>query len=373
MKRLPDTLFLCVFAIVLLAAPACRRVQVEDISLPYSQKKYEPDSNQTCRPPKELQFFWWLQDSSFAKDRDLWLEKQFEASQRYLSALLLRDDDEVSEVLNFQDSAVCNASDVLHEIIPAVWEEKNDTLPLHLYYHGLSFENGLNPVVFMLYHPMLEHYLKPPASFFEKGGMLAVLGDIRHVVVRDSSLFFRKADSLARWIWRDTANAAQHRRNYRLFKYDSLSVAKHLKVTEKDIAPVFAPQHIVYAAQRLIAGMYTTPSKMALLSIEDGFSVAEQVLVSHGDLFRAAVLHTMQDSVQSLADTLSVKLCEVKNSALLMQDRPNRRMWAASVQTRAGRKTGDSPFLMVDTLMPQDAWKFMLYHITKEEKLVKTE
>ncbi|MDE5574356.1 MAG: hypothetical protein K2I87_01420 [Bacteroidales bacterium] len=354
---------------------SCRKATPEDISLPYAKKKFTPEmqADSTAKPDTAASFlrpFLWLESRLFEEERLLWVEKQHRASDRYLGMLSYRDNGELSSDIAWENARAVAKASLFHKIIPVCLPQQKDTLPLHLFYRENSFENGQNPTVLMPYDEALPTYLPPPEAFFETGGILAILGEPKHVVIRDSSRFFAKADSLARWIWRDTAQAAMHRRNYRHFRNDSLMVAKYTKVTEKDVMPDLKAEHLIRAANLLVASMYTTPSKMALLAVENGNPTAEETLLERNDLFRAAVLHLRRDSADS---PYSKKLSYPDNgskTAVLMNDIESRRAVAAFMQDQMLRKTGAYPFLLVQDLRPQDAWRFMLYHIAKEEGVV---
>ena len=373
--RLPKFRYSWVALLVFPLFFSCRKAVPEDIPLPYAKKKFTPDmlADSTARPDTAASFlrpFLWLESRLFEEERLLWSEKQQQASDRYLNMLFYRGNGELSSDISWKNAHVASNASLFHQIIPVCLPQQKDTLPLHLFYRENSFENGQNPTVLMPYDEALPAYLPPPEAFFETGGILAVLGEPRHVVIRDSSRFFAKADSLARWIWRDTAQAAMHRRNYRNFKNDSLMVAKYTKVTEKDMMPDFKPEHLVLAANLLVASMYTTPFKMALLAIENGNTTAEQTLLERGDLFRAAVLDLRRDSTGSPCRMGLSDPPKDNQTAVLMNDTENRRAVAAFMQDQMLRKTGAYPFLLVQDLRPQDAWRFMLYHIAKEEGVV---
>lgn len=357
---------------------SCKKAVPEDIPLPYAKKKFTPEmqADSTARLDTAAPFlrpFLWLESRLFEEERLLWEEKQHRASDRYLDMLAYRGNGKLSPDISWENARVaCNAS-LFHKIIPVCLPQQKDTLPLHLFYRENSFENGQNPTVLMPYNEALPAYLPPPEAFFETGGILAVLGEPIHVVIRDSSRFFAKADSLARWIWRDTAQAAMHRRNYRNFRNDSLMVAKYTKVTEKDVMPNLKTEHLIRAANLLVASMYTTPSKMALLAVENGNTTAEQTLLERNNLFRAAVLDLRGDSTASPYRQLLTYPDNGNQTAVLMNDIESRRAVAAFMQDQMQRRTGPYPFLLVQDITPQDAWRFMLYHIAKEEGVVEVQ
>ncbi len=354
---------------------SCRKAVPEDISLPYAKKKFslEMQADSTVRLDTATLFlrpFLWLESRLFEEERLIWVEKQHLASDRYLDMLAYRGKGELSPDISWENARVASNASLFHKIIPVCLPLQKDTLSLHLFYRENSFENGQNPTVLMPYDEALPAYLPPPEAFFETGGILAVLGEPRHVVIRDSSRFFAKADSLARWIWRDTAQAAMHRRNYRNFRHDSLMVAKYTKVTEKDVMPKLETEHLIRAANLLVASMYTTPSKMALLAVENGNATAEKTLLERNDLFRAAVLDLRGDSVGSPYREILSYPDNGHRTAVLMNDTESRRAVAAFMQDQRLRRTGQYPFLLVQDITPQDAWRFMLYHIAKEEGVV---
>ncbi len=366
------------YLVVLLFFPllfSCRKPVPEDISLPYAKKKF------TARTladslllkdslPEFILPFLWLESDSFAEEQDIWLEKQYGATRAYLNALSYGDEKVPSSLLFWKNGHIQTDPRLFHTVFP-VSPMPDDTLSMHLFYRENSFENGQNPTVLIPYNEHIRTYLTVPDAFFETGGILAVLGEPEHVIIRDSSRFFAKCDSLARWIWRDTAQSALHRRNYRLFRYDSLMVAKYTRVSEMDLMPRCEPAHLIKAANLLIAAMYTTPAKMALLAVEDGDFTAENTLFLRNNLFRAAVFDIRQDTSTAARIKEAFELgFDRKKTAVLMNDIGNRRAEVAYIQDRMQRKTGSCPFLITPMLDPRDAWRFILYHIAKEEKVV---
>lgn len=362
---------------------SCRKPVPENILLPYAKKKFcleaQTDSMPECRDriffldtaAPHLRPFLWLESNLFDEDRQLWIEKQHQASDRYLNMISYRNGKKESSLaITWKNLRIVADSSLFHKVIPVCLPSRKDTLPLHLFYRENSFENGQNPTVLMPYDEYLHAYMPPPESFFETGGILAVLGEPKHVIIRDSSRFFAKADSLARWIWRDTAQASMHRRNYRNFRRDSLMAAKYTKISERDLMPFFEPEHLIMAANLLVASMYTTPGKMALFAVENGNHTAEQTLWRRNDLFRAAVFDLRPNTVDSLYRCSGYCHSTEQKTAILMNDTEHRRITAAFMQDRMQRKTGQYPFLLVETLTPEDAWRFMLYHIAQEEGVV---
>ncbi|MCM1531203.1 MAG: hypothetical protein NC048_06735 [Bacteroides sp.] len=366
---------------------SCRKLVPEDISLPYAKKKFTPemkadsaldarirvrfDRIDTSAP--FLRPFLWLETPCFEEERKLWTEKQHRASDCYLGMLSYRGDGRNASDISWKNRRPVADTSLFHKIIPVCLPLQSDTLPLHLFYRENAFENGQNPTVLMPYDEHLQAYLPPPEAFFETGGILAVLGEPKHVIIRDSSRFFAKCDSLARWIWRDTANASLHRRNYRTFRHDSAMAVRYTKVTEMDVMPDFETAHLIRAANLLVASMYTTPEKMALLAVENGNSTPEKTLFERSDLFRAAVFDIRRDSADMSQDLTELKpllASAQKKVSVLMNDTESRHTMVAFLQDQMQRKTGAYPCLFVKELSAQDAWRFMLYHIAKEEGVV---
>lgn len=353
---------------------SCRKAVPEDISLPYAKKKYTPEmlADSTGASDSAAAFlhpFLWLESPLFEEELLLWKEKQYKASDRYLDMLAYRGKGNLSKAIKWENLRIVADSPLSHKTIPVCLPLQKDTMPLHLFYRENAFENGLNPTVLMPYDKELHAYLPPPESFFEEGVILAVLGEPIHTVTRDSSRFFAIADSLARRIWRDTAQIALNRRIYRNFIHDSLMAERYTTVSEKDVVPNFETEHLIMAANLLVASMYTTPSKMALLAIENGNSVAEQTLGERSDLFRAAVFDIRLDSTEHKRETSFCPDAE-NTTAVLMNDVPNRRAALTFMQDRMLRKTGQFPFLAVPSLQAEAAWRFILYHIAQEEGIV---
>lgn len=384
--------FLAVPLFFSLVLTSCRKNQVEDIDLPYAKKKYEarlwidPEKDSSdavfgqlevkpefaalldsaCMPLADKKFlspFFWLESFHWKEEQNLWKEKQWKLSQHYLSCLSYRKNRELSPYLSFGNLNCTAQPPLLHKTIMV------QELPLHLFYLGSSFENGQNPVVLMPYSKEMGRYLPPPEAFFETGGILAVLGERSFVTVRDSSRYRAKCDSLARLIWRDTARSSYHRHNYRAFKADSVAVNTCIKVSRQERLPDITENDLIHAANLLIADMYTTPAKIALLSVENGNLAAECAILSRKDLFTAAVLDIKNNiSPQEVYSRLSSDFAQEPRPALLT----NAPQWvlAAYLQDCDLRKTGKNPFLIADLFTMEDAWRFMLYHIAQEERIV---
>lgn len=386
------------FVLILLPflSAACHQgTKPEDIALPYAKKKYETrlwvhpdldssdanhglpvvpsafsallDSTLQVQAPKSfLGPFLWVEGFSFDEERRLWKDKQYQVTRQYLSCLSYRKGGKLSPFLKFKDFTLQAERPLLHTAIT------ENNLPIHLFYRASSFEDGQNPVVLMPYCKEIGRYLPPPVDFFETGGILAVLGERSFVTIRDSSRYFVKTDSLARLIWLDTARSSFHLRNYRAFKKDSVATAACIKVSRKEQLPTISSQDLIQAANRLIADMYTTPAKIALLSVENEHLAAECAVLDRKDLFTAAVFDIKDDSsVREIYRRLGPGFLDSPRPAILT----NAAQWvlAACLQDTDLRKTGSHPFLVADIFTMEDAWRFLLYHIAKEERLVEAE
>lgn len=375
-----------------LVLTSCRKNRVEDIALPYAKKKYEarfwidPEKDSSdatfgqwevkpefatlldsaCMPKADKKFlspFFWLESFLWNEEQNLWKEKQLNLCQYYLSCLSYRKDRQPSPHLSFGNLNCTAQPPLLHKTIMV------QELPLHLFYLGSSFENGQNPVVLMPYSKEMGRYLPPPEAFFETGGILAVLGERSFVTVRDSSRYRTRCDSLARLIWRDTARSSYHRYNYRAFKADSVAVNTCIRVFRQEQLPDITENDLIYAANRLIADMYTTPAKIALLSVENESLAAECALLSRKDLFTAAVLDIKSDiPPQEIYSRLTPGFADKPRPAMLT----NAKQWllAAYLQDCDQRISGENPFWIADIFTKEDAWRFLLHHIAKEERIV---
>lgn len=377
----------------------------------------------SCRLQPEWQFlspFLWLQSPSFPHERQNWEEQEFSASRRYLRMLhLSRESEPVlfrydtliglalaesepfraeswseswsetrSDTQSYTRTEIQSRSqtaDPANGLLSAEWKHHIISLPnpaedaacdsilLHLFYRYSAFENGQNPTVLIPYDPHIPELCTPPECFFDKGGILAVVGGTRTEIRRDSSLFFHTADSLYRQIYRDTLHVSLRRRIYREFIDDSLELRKRIKTRTLTIYPQNIGNGIKNAANFLIANMYTTPRKMALLAFGENAPEAQTCLLQRPDLFGAAVICTDTDadlrSVWKALPELSPDSLQLPPTILYAGQ--SQYALTAFFQEKNRRVCGPAPFLLYKDFDPNEIWKFLLYHTATEENLIK--
>ena len=455
------------FVLGLLLFCSCREQNVEDLEFPYAKKKYfaemflpdtgrkaigtawkhpgpdNPypgysilahalDSHFQVKPEwKFCEPFLWLQSDSLEEDKAYWIRKQEETAQAYLNGIrmVLKKDREETE-----DGKKTVSWEYLSSLGIALPDGiRRDSLsangiPLYLFYQGVLWEDGNNPVVLMPCPRTCHEPVRIPESFFNRGGILAVAGGIRLVSIQDSSLFFAKADSLRQRIYRDTVKAhiEERRWAYRRFLSHPDEVRRHVKqyTVEKPIK--LNTGDLVFSANYLIANSFSTPSRLALLALGQEYPLAEESVFWRGDLFQAAVIDPAPDSCRtefwqrlrenppktslseisisnkrqsegSTARTMSLleltseaiepytannalpkestsfrsehyhsspSLLKGRIPAILTEGDSGYYAISAYVQEQSGRRCGQKPFLLVPELAPSDIWAFLLYQIT---------
>ena len=454
------------FVLALLLLCSCQEQSIEDLEFPYAKKKYfaemflpdtsmeangtawkhpglaNPypsysilahalDSRFQVKPEwKFCELFLWLQSDSLEEDKTYWIRKQEETTQTYLKGVqaVLRKDRKENE-----DGKKAIDWEYLPQFGIALPEGlcqdslSANGIPLYLFYQGVLWEDGNNPVVLMPCPRTSHEPVRIPESFFNRGGILAVAGGIRHVSIQDSSLFFAKADSLRRRIYRDTvkANIEERRWAYRRFLSNPDEVRRHVKqyTVEKPIK--LNTGDLVFSANYLIANSFSTPSRLALLALGQEYPLAEESVFWRGDLFQAAVIDPAPDSCRtefwqrlrenppktslseisisnkrqsegSTARTMSLleltseaiepytannalpkestsfrsehyhsspSLLKGRIPAILTEGDSGYYAISAYVQEQSGRRCGQKPFLLVSELAPSDTWAFILYQI----------
>lgn len=453
------------FALCLLLLCSCREKSIGDLEFPYAKKKYFaemflPDTSLEARGTawrhpgpanpyisysilahaldshfqvkpewKFCEPFLWLQSDSLEEDKTYWIRKQEETTQAYLKgvqAVLEKDRKENEDRKKPMDweylpqFGIALPEGLYRDSLSA------NGLPLHLFYQGILWEDGGNPVVLMPCPRTGHETVRIPKSFFDKGGCLAVAGGYQHVIVQDSSLFFAKADSLRRRIYRDTVKAHIDERRwiYQRFLSNHAELQRYVKqyTIEKPIK--LNTGDLLFSANYLIANSITTPSRLALLALGQEQPLAEESVCWRGDLFQAAVIEPAPDSCRtefwkklrnhpdtsipemSMPDKQKAEgvparpmsfleltseaiepytannalpkerasfrsghchstpsLLKGKIPAILTEADPGYYALSAYVQEQSGRRCGQKPFLLVSELATSDTWAFILYQI----------
>lgn len=396
------------YFLLLLAGGACRRMSPEDIELPYGRKKYElslwtrdvvltDTSGQvrvvekkasrkdlspsclfyhvwddTCGLKQEWSFlapYLWLQSPSFTAERHYWEEKQLSAVAGYLESFRLGEP-YAPVPMSLMKSSYYEIPGLLHR--RRVLERGQDSTVIHLYYKEKAVSRILGPAVLVPFDSGLETYA-PAKDFFDKGGILAVVGEGRVKVSPDSSFYYAVADSLYARIFEDSAYSRYRRRLYEEFLADSIRGDSLVQVKKEVVYPYQIKEALVHTAHFLIAGMYSTPSCLGLLSVGIPAVEAEVALFENPDLFGSAVLKIpVSAELEKVWKILPSCWHDSVSfpSTLLFADSCQYSL-VACCQQKIQRRCGPHPFLADTGFRAEKAWKFLLYGIDRESGLIK--
>lgn len=366
---------------------------------PYTVMAHALDSNLQPRAQwSGFSVFFWLQSPCFGQERQNWEEKEKKAERRYLGSLRWKEDYHTSPLLQWDGSNLSAGEGLEHGMEPIglqtsengrdeteqnafPTEKKGESSPkassgrliLHLFYHNRGFENGLNPVVLIPYASDMGRYAIPPESFFEKGGILAVLGHAGKKTWQDSSLYFARRDTLLRLMATDLMFPTRRRKEYQAFLQDSNLHRSLIRTRTETVLPVIRKEDLLQAVNFLIAKMYTTPEKLAVIASGENALPCESLLFERSELFKAAYLVPRPDSLltplwESFPARETASLREFP--ALLMEKKPSHFFLLAFLQERNGRVCGEKPALLCTDPDAESLWKFLLYQIGKEENFV---
>lgn len=398
---------------------SCHQEKPEDVDLPYAKKKYDPslwcrmvrqsDSSghvsevlqrvsrkdlreedvlyyawdDSCRLRQEWSFlahYLWLQSPSFPAERKSWKEKELASAATYLRSLGDRGyGDPVPFLLKdssyFEAPSLCHrcllvgpgyevilSPDTMEKVFPFVPD--TDTTIIHLYYNGNAFSHGLNRTVLMPFHLQIPSYA-PSRSFFDEGGILAVVGQAYTLTFPDSSRFHTEADALYQAILEDSLDPGHRWEVYEAFMKDSSRIASLVGTRQEILYTGISSSHLLTSARHLVAGMYSTPSRLALFAMDAAAVDAEVTLLENPGFFGSAVLK-MPDSA-SLGKIWSVlPECgpdSIRLPATLLFADSNHYAFTAFLQHGLERRCGTRPFLMDTGFSSGKAWGFMLYHM----------
>lgn len=371
---------------------------------PYTVMAHALDSNLQPRAQwSDFSVFFWLQSPCFGQERRNWEKKEEKAGQGYLGSLRWKEEYRISPLLRWNGRNFSAGEGLEHSMevigIPASADngngpdrtasyptknktgKKNIPAPkdsssrpvLHLFYLNRRFETGLNPVVLLPYASDMDRYGIPPASFFEKGGILAVLGHAGEKTWQDSSLYLARRDSLLHLMSTDLMFPTRRRKEYQAFLQDSSLIRSLIRTRTETVLPVIGKEDVLQAVDFLIAQMYTTPEKLAIMAAGENALPSESLLFERSGLFRAAYLAPRPDSLLMplwknfpVRETASCR----EFPSILMEKEPSHFFLLAFLQERNGRVCGERPALLFPDPDTEILWKFLLYQIGKEEKFV---